>query len=173
MSMTLRYDVGNETVRVITDVEPLAFLGLDLHEVSRWGGLHNPRRECQCFSVHLPSQVLLAMQLRATCLGLVNTDETLPASVRGGCRTISKHLTAALGLSPLPMWAAEEDGFMQAVLSEPGELGHWMAYADWLSEQRDLRQRKRGELIAGWLGPKALKVKNGILPVLAAEIARL
>jgi uncharacterized protein (TIGR02996 family) len=169
MSATLRYDVGKSLVKAMVATDMFAFLGLDLHPVSRWGGHGNPRRDCECFSVSLPLQLKLAVQLLHVSATVEFQADN--GTVRNGARTLAKNLRSALGLV-LPFPKAEE-GFLVAIHEQPDDLAHWMAYADWLSEQPGAYERKRGELIAGWLGPKPIKVKNGTLPLLAIEAERL
>lgn len=59
-----------------------------------------------------------------------------------------------------------DEPFLLAIAEAPGDLANWTVYADWLQEQSDKAVVRRGLTIAGWLGPKAMKVKYG-LPVLA------
>lgn len=172
LSMTLRFDISNDLDKAITDVEMFAFLGFDLHKVSRWGGHSKPRRDCQCFSISLPLQASLAVQLMAT-LNAVMGDEGTSRTIRKQCDTLRTNLTTAMGLPAESHATAKDFAFMDAILECPHEPVNWMAYADWLSEQDNPIDRKRGELIVGWLGDKAMKVYNGTEPALVRDIKRM
>jgi uncharacterized protein (TIGR02996 family) len=166
MTMTLRYDIGRTLSQALTDVDLFALLGMSLHDVSRWGGSGNPRRECQCFSISLPGQIGLAVQLIHSAVAVCQKP-SVSGVVRNGARTLAKNLRFGLGLiHPFP---EAERGFLSAIHNTPDEVANWMAYADWLSEQDGRDQQRRGLLIASWLGPKAVKVKNGTTPLLPGE----
>jgi uncharacterized protein (TIGR02996 family) len=62
--------------------------------------------------------------------------------------------------------AAAEKSFLAAIQDDPADLANWSAYADWLQEQDHFDMKRRGLVITGWLGPKAVQVKYGV-PVLA------
>lgn len=172
MTATYRHHVGLALNAVLLDAaanagreSPLGGLGTKV--VNVWQGAMAPRqhRRCLAFSVKLPRDIGEAVYL-FDLLELAPEFRQFPGISRQR-DTLLRKLAAGLGL-PMYRYAVsnpQERAFLDACGDAPQELANWTAYADWLQEQPDPAVVLRGQVMAGWLGPKAVKVKYG-LPVI-------
>jgi uncharacterized protein (TIGR02996 family) len=167
MTATLRYDIGPAPAWAINYVAGDDLLiSFGAQSRRRWSGSGKSARLVTTFAVKLPRQVGGAWQLYTAASELrTNGDTDL---VRRGCCTLARNLYLSLGLPADFNYLDGESGFLIALAKEPEDLAHWSAYSDWLQERDEEQARRRGRLIAGWLGPKPIKVKYGI-PVMALE----
>lgn len=165
MTATLRYDVGTSFYNAIDDKELID--RLDAKTVRRWKG-HNygGYAECISFSIRLPSQTELAFKLFLVSSSLAQDTIHL---VSKSALALHKKLQLSLGLPIYLQTVIDlEKQFLNSISLNPSDLGNWSAYSDWLQDQQEEHTKRRGLVIAGWLGPKAIKVKYGV-PLLATE----
>jgi uncharacterized protein (TIGR02996 family) len=170
MSATLRYDIGAEAGAELYAFDMDLFDKLSWGPTDRYAGIHKQRWRCYTFAVKLPKQSAEAVDV----LRLLD-DRMWSGQVRKSCWALFNKLATSLGLPAF--WrpdiqdidAPRQWPFLVAIGESPGDLVNWSAYSDWLQEQSDEELQRRGELIAGWLGPKAIKVKYGV-PLLAQRV---
>ncbi len=170
----------------INGIQPI-LADLMAMEASRWAGIYRAQRgqrnRTVTFAVKLPSQVALAYRLMHTAYWLATDLTHLPSGplslvvddiATRSLLTLAGKLLLALGFDDMSVMLGipdlfisdQEQAFFDAIATDPGDLATWHAYADWLSEQSDANQQQRGQVIAGWLAEKAMKVKCGV-PVIA------
>lgn len=194
MSATLRYDIGQGAADVLNrydggiltaaltyadgSFKPSLLAALGAKQVNRWAGIRRggATNQVVTFACKLPSQVGLTYELMHRAYWLARDHRMLPTSVlpqvidRVAKRSLAmfdQKLSLSLGLGHPVTLDGEEAGFVDAIRDDPNDLANWSAYADWLQERpNDEKMNVRGRVIAGWLGPKALKVKYGV-PVIA------
>jgi uncharacterized protein (TIGR02996 family) len=139
-----------------------------------WAGVRQPRWECMQFSLKLPRDVCAMWHL----IGSV--------AMADGFKLRDK-LIASLGL-PMGPWHKllavnvklvayhpdfpDDLPFLREIANDPSNLDSWAIYADWLEEHAEDQWRLRGQLIRGWLGKKAIKVKYG-MPMIARKLMGL
>jgi uncharacterized protein (TIGR02996 family) len=150
---------------------------------SRWAGMRSPNRtQVVSFACKLSSQVGPTYQLMHRAYWMARHRDRLepgllPQAIDGTARLslgrLAQKLSLSLGVGDPGMIAVsdlfppcEETGFTDAIHADPSDLGNWYAYADWLQDRPNEGMVTRGKVIAGWLGPKALKMKYGV-PVIA------
>ncbi len=172
MSCTLKHDIGQQ-IRALLELDnPGVAEAIGMREASRWAGINRARSghryECWTFSLKLPRDigkvwVLYRLVSRLQC-GQKRGQSRFPAPYAlshtvgvSGCHILAAKLTVALGV-PQAVVMGDEAEFLRAIDDKPHDLTPWHPYADWLQE----RDCHRGEVIAGWLGKKAVKYKYGV-----------
>ncbi len=122
------------------------------------------------FTIVLPQQSGPAVKLWQLLNEMADRPWKLGSMASRSRRALHAKLTLALGM-PTKAWGPREAPYLLAVSEHPGELGCWMSYADWLQEQDEEPQVRRGQVIAGWLGARPVKVRSGV-PLLARRRAQ-
>ena len=166
MSATLRYDISRELATAVTEYDMLLLAVFGGKDCQRWAGVRNGWRDAYTFAIKLPDDVGNAAELLEAC-GVVQDDPLRGRTVKNSAHGLAAKVIVSLGL-PHDFWPDIEDGFINAIAEKPGELTNWSAYADWLRERDSPTSVLRGEIMAAWLGKKAVKTKYGI-PLAARE----
>lgn len=162
MTATMRHDIGLQIADAIEGASPKLLAEFDMKTMSRWAGVRKEPWRCCSFVVRLPGDAAKAYLL-AELLDRLRLDES-NGTVRRGCNTLYRKVMLGLGLPPYMTEErnAAEAAFLTALDELPGDLATWSAYSDWLQDQDNPDVQRRGRVIAGWLGPKAVKVKYGV-----------
>jgi uncharacterized protein (TIGR02996 family) len=174
MSATLRHNVGVQIANAIEAEDADALAPFGSKQVGVYAGTGKPDWQAVGFAIKLPKQIAEGYALMQICehvAGMKALSDTPVVAIKG-CHVLALKLAVSFGL-PGP-YAAEnpdlEQAFLKSLSEKPGELATWMAYADYLQEQ-DCPAARRGAVIAGWLGKRAMKVKYGV-PELAREFLK-
>lgn len=159
MSATLRHDIGPALANEIRDHDLMLLSVFGVADKARWAGVNKTKQywECETFAAKLPTDVGHVWEL----------IDILSRCNEKGSRVVAGKLWVSLGLAPQSHYLTAkpndtEWALLAGIATAPGELKTWGAYGDWLQEQDHVCQQRRGRLIAGWMGKKAMKVKYGV-----------